>query len=139
MVCLNYVAKFGMVCYKIWMFSTEISQATEKTFILVNQKTIQKNQKTKKRKTKKHRNQNKEFITKLFSWQCLGFCFLVSAISSYCLYVTVSPGVLILAAIDTCVSSFSDNIFSSFTNTPTIISTVLSVTSSLISYLLFVC
>lgn len=51
------------------MFSTEISQATEKTFILVNQKKKQKekNQKTKKRKTEKHRNQNKEFITKLFS------------------------------------------------------------------------
>ena len=81
------------------MFSTEISQATEKIFILVNQKKIQKNKKTEKRKTKKHRNQNKEFITKLFSWQCLGFCFLVSVISSYCLYVTVSPGVLILATI----------------------------------------
>ena len=131
MLYLNYVAKFGMVCYKIWMFSTEISQATEKIFILVNQK-------TKKNKNKKT-NQNKEYITKLFSWQCLGFCFLVSVISSYCLYVTVSPGVLTLAAIDTCVSSFSDNIFSSFTNTATIISTVLSVTSSLISYLLFVC
>ena len=114
------------------MFSTEISQATEKIFILVNQKKIQKNKKTEKRKTKKHRNQNKEFITKLFSWQCLGFCFLVSVISSYCLYVTVSPGVLTLATIDTCVSSFSDNIFSSFTNKATIISTVLSVTSSLI-------
>ena len=116
------------------MFSTEISQATEKTFILVNQKKKQKekNQKTKKRKTEKHRNQNKEFITKLFSWKYLRFCLLVSVISSYCLYVTVSPGVLTLATIDTCVSSFSDNIFSSFTNKATIISTVLSVTSSLI-------
>lgn len=88
--------------------------------------------KTKKRKTEKHRNQNKEFITKLFSWKYLRFCLLVSVISSYCLYVTVSPGVLTLATIDTCVSSFSDNIFSSFTNKATIISTVLSVTSSLI-------
>ena len=66
MVCLNYVAKFGMLCYKIWMFSTEISQATEKTFILVNQKTIQEHQKTKKEKQKNTEIKTKNLLPNYF-------------------------------------------------------------------------
>lgn len=100
-----------------------------------------KNEKKKNKKTQKSKQRiyyQTIFLAMfrvLFFSFCNFFLLLICYCQSWCTYSGYNS-VLILA---TCVSSFRDNIFSSFTNTPTIISTVLSVTSSLISYLLFVC